>query len=194
MFMGKWSVVVSVLVVALVAGCSTPTTTSSKTVFEMMQDKANEITAAGGLAAVGMGESRVINTAMDRAKNRGRQEIARMIEVKVNSLQKDFTEEIGEGKGSEFNSLFSNASKLITSQTLRGSVAKDIKWDKKDSIITGYALMVLDPKVIASAFQDQANSARQLYTRFRASQAFEDLDKEVKKFDEYKKNQGLSLQ
>ncbi len=37
----------------------------------------------------------MINTALDRAKNRGRTEIARIIETKIDNLQKDFSEEIG---------------------------------------------------------------------------------------------------
>jgi hypothetical protein len=30
-----------------------------------------------------------------------------------------------------------------------------------------------------------------MYTRFRASQAFKELDEEVKKYEDFKKNQGM---
>jgi len=192
----KWSVsVVALVAVAMLAGCAAPRkATSEKTVFEILQEKANEITAAGGLAAVGIGESKVINTALDRAKNRGRAELARMIEVKLDNLQKDFSEEIGEDENSEYNSLFSNATKLLTSQVLRGSVPRALKYDRKGSMTVGYALMVQDPKVVADAFANQANTQRHLYTRFRASQAFDELDKEVKKFEEFKQKDGLVVQ
>ena len=185
-------VAVGLLAVAMVgslAACKTPQkpVTSEKTPFEVMQEKANAVTAAGGLAAVGIGQSATVYLALDKAKTRGRTEIAHIIETKVESLKKDFSEEVGEGKGSEYNGLFSAASKSIASQVLRGCVPKDLKYATENGQTTAWALMVQDPKVIADAFAAEANTQRQQYTRFRASQAFNDLDSEVKKFEEFKK-------
>jgi hypothetical protein len=192
---GSFHGIVCILLAVLVAGCATAPKRDkrAKRMFEKFQEKAQDIIAAGGLAAVGIGESRVVNTAMDKAKYRGRQEIAIAIEAKINALQKSFTEEIGEGEGSEYNALFSTAGKLVTSQELRGSHPKALDYEKNANTVTGYALMVLDPKIIANALQDQVNTARHLYTRFRASQAFAELDEEVKKFEEYKRSQGLGI-
>ena len=67
------------------------------------------------------------------------------------------------------------------------SVPKDLKYATDGGQTTAWALMVQDPKVIADAFAGEANTQRHLYTRFRASQAFNELDAEVKKFDEFKK-------
>jgi hypothetical protein len=159
-----------------------------------MQEKANAITDAGGLAAVGIGTSRTMSLAMDKAKTRGRTELAHILETKVDSLKKDFTEEIGEGESAEYNALFSAASKSIAHQILRGTVPKDIKYETTGNTTTSWALMVQDPKVIADAFADQKNSAKALYTRFRASQAFSELDNEVKKFEEFKAKDGGMLQ
>lgn len=189
--------IVSVLAMAALvgsfAGCksSPKTVTSEKTPFDVMQEKANQITAAGGLAAVGMGESRTVSLALDKAKTRGRAELARVMEAKVESLQKNFLEEIGEGKDSEVNALFSEATKVIAAQVLRGSVPKDLKYETKDGLTTAWALMVQDPKVIQGAFEQQANSQRNQYTRFRASQAFAEMEKDVQRFEEFKKNDGL---
>jgi hypothetical protein len=185
----------AVAVIGTVAGCSTPkkNVTSDKTPFELMQDKANAITAAGGLAAVGIGQSATVSLAIDKAKTRGRTELAHIIETKVESLKKDFNEEVGEGAGSEYNALFSAASKSIASQVLRGSVPKDLKYATEGGQTTAWALMVQDPKVIADAFAAEANTQRHLYTRFRASQAFNELDAEVKKFDEFKKQDASGV-
>ncbi len=181
-------IVVSAAALALVTGCaSKPRVASEKTPFEVIQEKANAITAAGGLAAVGVGSSRTVHLALDKAKTRGRTELAHIMETKVESLKKDFSEEVGTADGAELNELFSAASKHIASQVLRGAVPKDLKYDTQGGMTTAWALMVVDPSVIADAFADQANTARHLYTRFRASQAFDELDKEVKKFDEFKK-------
>jgi hypothetical protein len=177
----------SVLVAGSLVGCKSPTkTTSAKTPFEVMQEKANAITEAGGLAAVGIGTSQTVSMALDKAKTRGRTEIAHIIETKIDSLKKDFSEEIGEGKGAEYNALFSAASKSIAHQILRGSVPKDLKYETAAGNTTAWALMVQDPKIIADAFNGEKNTQAALYTRFRASQAFKELDDEIKKFDEFK--------
>ena len=183
--------VTSVAAVAVLAGfmsgCAHTKVTSEKTPFDIIQEKANAITAAGGLAAVGMGSSRTVHLALDKAKTRGRTELAHIMETKVDSLKKDFSEEIGAGKESELNELFSAVSKHVAHQVLSGSVPKDLKYETTDGMTTAWALMVVDPKVVADAFAGQANTARHLYTRLRASQAFKELDEEVKKFEEFKK-------
>jgi len=184
--------VAAVVAVGLLSGCAKTKVASERTPFEIIQEKANAITSAGGLAAVGIGSSRTVHLALDKAKTRGRTELAHIMETKVDSLKKDFSEEIGSADGSELNELFSAASKHVAHQILRGSVPKDLKYDTKDNMTTAWALMVVDPKVIADAFANQKNSARHLYTRFRASQAFAELDAEVKKFEDFKaKDAGM---
>lgn len=191
--------VLSMVLVAAVAcmftGCRAPSKSveSTKTPFEIMQEQANMITEAGGLAAVGIGTSRTVSLALDKAKTRGRTELSHIMETKIDSLKKDFQEEVGEGSTSEINTLFTAASKHVAHQILRGSVPKDLKYDTKDGITTAWALMVQDPKVIADAFSEQANTQRHLYTRFRASQAFTELDEEIEKFEEFKEKQGMML-
>ena len=185
-------VALTALVLATMVGCKSTEVTSQMTPFEIMQEKANLITDAGGLAAVGIGSSRTVSLAMDKAKTRGRTELAHILETKVDSLKKDFSEEIGEGKSAEYNALFSAASKSVAHQILRGTVPKDLKYETAGNTTTAWALMVQDPKVIADAFADQKNSAKALYTRFRASQAFAELDGEVKKFEAFKaKDAGM---
>ena len=107
--------------------------------------------------------------------------------------RKDFTEEIGEDEAAEYNALFSTAAKLVTSKVLRGSVPKDLKYETAGATTTAWALMVQDPKVIADAFADQKNTAKALYTRFRASQAFSELDEEVKKYEDFKKQDAAGM-
>jgi len=182
------------VLVGMVAGCRSPKAKSDKTIFGMMQEKANAITEAGGLAAVGIGTSKTINIALDKAKTRGRVEVAQIMEVKVDSMKKDFSEEVGEGQGSELNALFTAAAKVVTHKIMTGSVPKDLKYEQADGQIQAYALMVIDPKVIADAFNDQSNGQKAMYTRFRASQAFNELDQEIKKYEEFKKTDGGMVQ
>ena len=164
------------LVIAL-SGCAT-----KMDPFEKMQRQAMAIRANGGLAAAGTGLGRTKSMANSKAQLRARTELARMIETRVQSLQKDFREEIGTGKDAEYNELFSDATKNLVNIKLRGSALKDIGYTSEDEQIRACALMVQDPKLIADYFKRDGNN----YTRFRASQAFSELDADVKKYEEWK--------
>jgi hypothetical protein len=79
------------------------------------------------------------------------------------------------------NEVFSSATKQITSQTLNGTVPKMQKYETNDGITTAYVLMVLNPDIVDESLKN--NSAKHLYERFRASKAFEELDKEIKEYE-----------
>jgi hypothetical protein len=177
---------------AVLTSCaSAPKTTSDKDVFGVMQGEASKITENGGLAAVGMGESRSMPLAVEKAKADGRTELAMIINTKVDALRKRFVEGVGEGKNEEINALFSSAAKQLASADIAGTVPKDIKFDTKDGITRAYALMMQNPKILAAALENAGQANKSMYNRFRASQAFSELDAEVKKYEEFKKQQGM---
>ena len=173
------------------SGCkSPPDMDSDKSMFDYMQEEAAKIAEKGGMASVGMGESRNIQIALTKAKVEARKELAQMVSVKLENLEKAFVEEVGEASGSEINQLFSSATKQITSQTLQGTVPMLQKHDTADDITTAYVLMVLNPDIVDESLKN--NSAKHLYERFRASKAFEELDKEIKEFEEAER-QGFGM-
>ncbi len=186
---------VACLVVAFMAGCtSAPKKVSSdRGPFMQMQEKATSITDNGGLAAVGVGRSKDLNIAIDMAKTRGRVELANIMEAKVDSLKKDFQEQVGPAESAEVNTLFTQVSKTVAHQFLRGVVPQDIKYEVKGDVTEAFALMVMNPKVIADAFAAQQNTQRNMYTRFRASQAFQELEEETKKFEEFKAKEAGAM-
>jgi vancomycin resistance protein YoaR len=183
----------AVVVLGIVAsGCRTmPVTSSVDTPFQKMQEQAAQITDQGGLAAVGVGTSSSIQLALEKAKTRGRAELAQIVETKVETMRKSFTEEVGESKIQDYDAMFTAVSKVVASQVLRGTVARDMRYDMQGGKITAWALMVQNPKLLADVFEAQLNAQKALLTRFRASTAFQELEKEVKAFEAYKKEQGL---
>ncbi len=178
-------VVYSLLAVAVCvgfAGCKKmPKMDSDKTVFDVMQEEVAKISEKGGMAAVGIAKSANTQLAVTKAKVEARKNLAQLVQVKIENLEKAFIEEIGEAAGSEMNQLFSSATKQITSQTLQGTVPKIQKYETDKGVTTAYILMVLNPDIIHSSLKN--NSAKHLYERFRASKAFEELDKEIKEFE-----------
>jgi hypothetical protein len=183
----------AVVVLGVVAsGCRTmPVTSSVDTPFQKMQEQASQITDQGGLAAVGVGTSSSIQLALEKAKTRGRAELAQIVETKVETMRKSFTEEVGESKIQDYDAMFTAVSKVVASQVLRGTVARDMRYDMQGGKITAWALMIQNPKLLADVFEAQLNAQKALLTRFRASNAFQELEKEVKAFEAYKKEQGL---
>ncbi len=167
------------------SGCkSPPKMESDDSMFDYMQEEVAKILGKGGLASVGIAESRNTQLAITKAKVEARKNLAQDVQVKIENLEKAFIEEIGEASGSEINELFSSATKQITSQTLQGTVPKMQKYETDDGITTAYILMVLNPEIIHESLKNSGNSAKHLYERFRASKAFEELDKEIKEFEE----------
>lgn len=175
-----------------ITGCrSTPKMDSDKTMFDYMQEEVAKITDKGGLAAVGISESANTQLAIARAKVEARKNLAQAVTVKIENLEKAFIEEVGAAKGSEMNQLFSSATKQITSQTLQGTVPKMQKYETNDGVTTAYILMVLNPDLIDASLKNV--DAKHLYERFRASKAFEELDKEIKEYEASERSGMLGM-
>ncbi|MBN2164117.1 MAG: LPP20 family lipoprotein [Pontiellaceae bacterium] len=164
------------------SGCnSVPKADSDDSMFDYMQAKVGEIGDEGGMAALGMGSSRKPDVAVAKAKLDARKSLAQLVQVKIENLEKAFVEEVGDADSSEINELFSSATKQITSQTLQGTLPKIQKYETDGGVTTAYVLMVLNPDVIHESLKN--NAAKHLYERFRASKAFDELDKEIAEFE-----------
>lgn len=184
--------ITGLIAVALLAGCSSTPETKAKAqrpLFNDFQEMSTKVLESGGLAVVGIGESKSLELALNKAKIRGRVELAQMLETKIESLQKDFVEETGMPENAQILSQFSSTAQAITSQQIQGSAAKELKYEIIDGTVTAYALMELNPKLV----MNQLAKEEELYTRFRATKAFESLDKEVKEYEAYKKSQTDAL-
>jgi outer membrane biogenesis lipoprotein LolB len=182
----------AVLIAAAVVltGCSTtpkPKPVVQQPLFKEMQKMSTKILQSGGMAVVGIGESKSLELALNKAKSRGRVELAQMLETKVEALQKDFMEETGLPEDAEILAQFSSTAQIITSQQIQGSVAQELQYETIGGTVTAYALMVLDPSIIAN----QLAKEKELYTRFQATKAFENLDKEIKEYEAYKASQKM---
>ena len=107
----------------------------------------------------------------------------------MRGLWKSFNEEIGTGEDPTLLEQFTQATKTVVSTSLTGS-----KVTKKEIIEDGdnYRAYVLVQYPIGSASEEllkQLKKNEELYTRFRASQAFDELEDEVKKYEEWKEKQ-----
>ena len=133
--------------------------------------------------------SQDLQLAIDKAATNGRGEIGRQVETKINGLQKKFDEETGVGKDAQLLQMFTQATKTIVSTSLSGSRVIKQSTVKDGDNWRAYVLVQYPIGAASQALKEQIQKNEQMYTRFRASETFKELDEETKKYDEWKKNQ-----
>jgi len=136
------------------------------------------------LFATSSATSRDLQMSLDKAKTAGRVELAKQMEVKMNNLTQNFGEEVGEGDDSELLQTFTSVTKSVASQTLNGSRVVESKVLVESGIYRAYVLMSLPIGEANRQLMQEIRENKNLYTRFRATQAFEELDKELKALGE----------
>jgi len=128
--------------------------------------------------------------AVEQARQAGRDELARQIATKVTSMMKRFQEETGSDEDAEFLSMTTTASKSISSEVISGSKSMEQKIYKEGTrSFRAYVLMELPIGAMNSALLDKVKENKSMYTRFRASEAFKELEQETDKYDQFKKEQ-----
>ena len=153
---------------------------------QLMAQKA-KLAQKGILATVATATSKDLQTAIDKVELDCRAQMARALETKIENMQKQFKEEVGD----EYLSTFSNVTNGITSTVISGTILQESPYRRgKDGTYEVHGLMVLDSKLFKDALAQQMAANQALKARWAASKAYEDLDKEVKEFEEYKKEQG----
>lgn len=128
--------------------------------------------------------------AVDKATEAARADIGRQMQVRVEGLQKRFSEETGSGSDAQLLQMFTQAEKTVVSTTLEGSKVKQQKIVRDGSLWRAYVLVQYPIGAANEALMQQIRNNNQMYTRFRASQAFKDLQNEVDRYDKYKQEQA----
>lgn len=133
----------------------------------------------GYLYAGATATSQDMQMAMDKAKTSAQADLAQQMETRMENLTKRFQEETGVAGDSQLLSQFGTATKAISKQTLVGTRVKEQKLLPEKNIYRSYVLMVLPLGDANQLLMNQLKTNEALYTRFRATQAFEELDKEM---------------
>ncbi|MGD0591625.1 MAG: LPP20 family lipoprotein [Bacteroidota bacterium] len=131
--------------------------------------------------------SQDLQLALDKAATDARAEIARQVEIKVEGLQKRFQEETGTSNDAQLLDQFTQANKTVVSSSLSGTQIAKQKQMKDGNLWRAYVLVEYPVGAANEAFIKQIKNNEQLYTRLRATQTFKELDEEVKKLEDAKK-------
>ena len=183
-------VLLAIAVLSLGCGGKTASTGNSLGLPEWFQAVPED---PGYIFAVATSTSRDLGMSVNKAKQQARVDIAQQMETKVKSMIKQFNEEVGLGEEAEFLSQTTEVSKSVTSKVLNGSKAKKVETVKEGEIIyRSYVLMEMPIGPANAALMDAIKKQQNMYTRFRASQGFQELEGEIDKYDQFKKEQGLA--
>ncbi len=138
--------------------------------------------------------SRDLQIVIDKAKQDARLDIAENLRSNIQGLIKKFDEEVGRTEDSELLQQFTQVSKNVVDQTLIGSRVNKSKAEKEGEMYRIYLLMELPIGEARAELLKQINNNHHLYTRFRASQSFKELEEEVRKLREYEKEQQKAFE
>jgi len=141
------------------------------------------------LVGVATATSLDMQTAVDKARQDGRLEIARQLDIRMTGMAKRFVEETGLAEDAELLDMFTQVSKSIVSDSLVGSRVSKQELAREGGTYRAYALVEMPIGEANLAFLERIRAQDRLYTRFRASQAFEELDRSVKEYEEWKRQQ-----
>ena len=193
--MGLFSVVSgsTLLVFALIlCSCGGPRTTNlapspTKEIIKASPDWfLKPPTDAKHLFATASATSRDMQLALQKARTTAQTDLAQQLGTRLANLTKQFQEEAGQGEDSEWLSQFSSATKAVTNETLVGATVDRQKLIAEKSIYRAYVLLSLPIGGANQLLINKIKANENLYTRFRATEAFDALDRELETLEAQK--------
>lgn len=128
-----------------------------------------------------------LQTAMDNAVLSARQDLASQMTARIQSVTKRFTEQGGTGQDAAILQQFENTVKATVSEEIVGSRTRQQDTKPEGTLYRVFVLVEMPFGKAAEALMTKVKANQAMYTRFRASQAFADLEAEVNKYEEFKK-------
>ena len=139
--------------------------------------------AEGGLSAVGSAQigNAGLSFARTEALANGRDEIARMLQLKVSNMVKNFTQTTGIGDAQTVDKVSANVSRQLANQTLTGSKAKQT-WISSEC--NELFILVVADQITSSYRNEQA-----LWQQIQAKNALKEMDEQIEKVMKTPNNQ-----
>lgn len=131
--------------------------------------------------------SQDMQLSVDKATVAARTEIASQLEVKLASRTKFFQEEIGQGDQGAILEQLNTATKTVVSQVMSGTAPSKKQLVKDGDNWRAYILVAYPLGAANQALMDQIKQNKALYTEIKASKAFEELEKDVKDYENKQK-------
>ncbi|MCB9847595.1 MAG: hypothetical protein H6814_04200 [Phycisphaeraceae bacterium] len=119
------------------------------------------------------------------AINIARQAMAMAVDARVDSLQRNFQEQLEAGDELDLIQRFQDANNIVTSTALRGShVVRKETYVEDGGRFRTFVMMQLDPREIDASVLDAAKAVEALETRLRSSETWEELERRARELRE----------
>ena len=133
------------------------------------------------LSASATATSRDFQVAIDKAQALAQVDIARQLGSRLSNLTRQFREEVGLAADSQLLSEFSSVTKSLVDENLVGVRVADRKMVTTGNVYRAYVLMELSIGEANQMLLEKLQTKEALLTRFRATQAYADLDTELQR-------------
>jgi len=121
--------------------------------------------------------------AKEAADARARDGVARMLEVKVSNMLKNFMQESGIGEDAEALEFTSSVSKQVANTVLSGCRITKREMKTKGSTYHAYSLAEYNLNSLIQETLNEAKKQKALYNEAKANLSFDDLEKEIQKLE-----------
>jgi len=187
--MKKWLLFLLPVLGVTIIGCGGSKPLQSADTGDIPDWYTNVPTDPNYLFAARTETSQDMQLAVDKATAAARGEIGSQLQVKIEGLQKRFTDETGTGSDAQLLQSFTDAGKTVVSETLNGSKAKNQKIVKDGGLWRAYVLVQYPLGAANEALMQQIKNNNQMYTRLKASETYKELQDEVDKYDKSKQQE-----
>ena len=126
--------------------------------------------------------------AKEAADARARDAIARTIEIKVESMFKNFMQESGVGEEAEALEFTSSVSKQVANKVLRGCKIDERAMKTEGELYHAYSLAKYDLNSLIQETLKEAKHQKALYNEAKANMSFDELEKEIEDLESVKEN------
>jgi len=193
---------VGVILVLSVVGCGGTKKTPAQIQAEKKVEQAiktvpdwflNPPTDANFIYGVGTNDSKDLQMAKDGAEHAARVAIARSTEAKISALFKSFMEQTGSADDEELLRMNTSVSKSVANEVISGTRLRKQEILNENGRFRVYVLLEMPLGEAAARLRDRIREQNNAYTRFRASQGFQELEQEIEAFEKWKREQGAGV-
>ena len=187
----RYTIILVILSALILAGCGGTKKTgelgaSTKALESIPDWFTNPPVDPNYLFATGTATSIDMQLARDKASTSARNQIAKSIESNFKGLSKRFQEEVGTEENAQYLDMFTQAISEVTSQVLHGVSIDKADFQKEGNRFRAYVLAKMPLGATNQALLNKLKQQEEMYTRFRATQAFQELEEQTEKFERWK--------
>jgi hypothetical protein len=138
----------------------------------------------------GAGSSTSQQIALDMAKMSALSDLGRTLDAQFSGLSKQAVEQVGAGRDAETVQHFSLATKVVMADVdVSGTNVVQQQLTQVDGMYYGWVLMEYPVAEANRKFLEELKARRVTYERFRATQLYDEMTKEIEEYREFRKQQ-----